>query len=271
MILSFEGTIREGRALDVRDLDLTAAAVVAAVRGRESSVDVTAPEHGSVHERVGHVRPGMGLSTRTALAAAARSRGLSAPQDEQLAAVRAELSTLDCPSVSTRAERRSVSEQGAETERLRERVAALRGRVQAARERGDDTEELEAELAAAVRDLSEAETERVAARERFDAARDAAREARDVREQRLKLADRRANLERAARAHLVEQVDTEYAEAVAAVPGRTPTNPYEADGVTAALAVGRVAALNAPVVLDCDRFDSPEAAASWLDAPVVRL
>ena len=271
MRITYDGTVREGRSIDLHDADLSATAVVAAVRGEQSPVDVTAPDPGAVHERVGHVRPGMGLATRTALAAAARSRGLSAPQDEQLAAVRAELSSLECPPISTRAERRSLSEQGTETDRLREQVAALRGRVQAARERGADADALEAELAAAVRELSEAETERVAARERFDAARDEAREARDDREQRLRLEDRQANLERAARSHLAEQVETEYVEAVAAVPGRTPANPFEADGVTAALAVGRVAALDAPVVLECDRFESPAAAASWLDAPVIQL
>jgi hypothetical protein len=86
----------------------------------------------------------------------------------------------------------------------------------------------------------------------------------------MRLEDRAANLERAARAHLVEQVETAYTDAVAAVPGRTPANPFEADGVTAALAIARVAALDAPVVLACDRFESAAAAASWLDAPVIR-
>lgn len=271
MRFSHEGTVREGRVLDVRDLDVSVTAVVAAVRGEESPIDIEAPEPGPVHECVGYVRPGMGLSTRTALAAAARSRGLSAPQDEQLAAVRAKLSSLECPSISTRSERRSVSEQGTETARLRERVAELRGRLQAVRELDGDTEALEADLAAAVRNLSEAETKQVAARERFDAARTAAREARDVREQRMRLEDRLANLERAARSHLVEQLEDKYVEAVAAVPGAQPATPFEADGVTAALAVGRVATLAAPVVLDCDRFDSAEAAAAWLDAPVVQL
>ncbi|MFB6180057.1 MAG: hypothetical protein ABEI77_10070 [Halorientalis sp.] len=103
------------------------------------------------------------------------------------------------------------------------------------------------------------------------AAREQAREARDVRDERLRLEDERANLERAARAHLVEQVASVYANAVATAPGPTPDDPFAADSVTAALAVGRVGHLQAPVVLECDRFEDASAAAAWLNVPVVRL
>jgi hypothetical protein len=271
MKISYEGTVLRGRALDVRGLDVSARDVVAAIREEASPVAIDAPTPGEIHERVGRVRPGMGLQTRTALAVAARSLGYSAPQDEEIAAVEAKLSAVSRPSVSTRAARKAASDRGSETERVRERVAELRGRVQAARERGEEPTELEAELATAVRELSEVETAAAAARETLVAAREDAREARDARERRMRLEDRRANLERAARAQLVERVDGAYADAVRAVPGPTPADPFDADPVTAALAIGRVADLAAPVVLECDRFESEGAAASWLDAPVVRL
>lgn len=271
MKITYKGKNIAGHAIDAAELELPAAAVVRAVRGEESPVTVEAPDPAPVHERIGYVRPEMGLSTRTALAAAARSRGLSAPQDAQIAALRAELASLECPAVSTREARRKAAEQGTETARLRERVATLRGRLQAARERDGDISALEGESANVVQRLSEAETEQVAAQERFESARADAREAWDIRDQRLRLEDRLANLERTARTHLVEQVEPAYIDAVAAVPGPPPTEPFEADTVTAALAIGRVAALSAPVVLDCGRFDSAEAAASWLDAPVIRL
>ena len=175
MKISHEGTVLCGRALDVRDLDVSASDVIAAVRGEASPVTVDAPTPGAIHERVGHVRPGMGLQTRTALAVAARSLGHSTPQDEEIAAVEAKLSELSCPSASTRAARKAASDRGTETERVRERVAELRGRVQAARERGEESTELEAELATAVRELSEVETEAAAARETLVAAREARR------------------------------------------------------------------------------------------------
>lgn len=269
MRLVADGIVRTGRAIDARALPVDGTAVTAAVRGTDVSVTVEASDPKPVHERVGHVRPGMGLSVRTALAVAARSRGLSAPQDEKVAAVRERLAALEVPEAPTRAARRELAATG--TDRLRERVAELRGRVRALRDRGLDAGDAEADLASAVRELSEAETEAVAARQRFESATAAAREMRDARERRLELEDRAANLRRAARAHLVAELEAEYAAAVSDAPGPTPADPFEADPVTAALSVGRVANLRAPVVVECDRFGAPAAAASWLDAPVIRL
>lgn len=271
MILTFEGKKYEGRALDCRSLSVDGRAVVAAVRGEDSVVSVDAPDPGLVHERVGYVRPGMSVATRTVLAAAARSRGRSAPQDEELATVRSKLEDLSVPSVSTRGKRQRAADDGQEAAHLRERVAELRGRLQAVRDEGGETAAIEERLSEAVRELSEVETQQVAAREQLAAARADAREARDVRERRMRLEDRKANLERAARAHLAEAVEPLYEDAVAAVPRRTPDDPSDASGVTAALAVARMADLTAPVVLACDRFEGPAAAAAWLDAPVVRL
>jgi chromosome segregation ATPase len=287
MILRTDSVVREGRVVDVRDLSLGAAAILEAIRTPTADlpdnhpVAIEAPDPNPVHERVGHLRPGMGLRTRTALAAAARSRGLRAPQDDEIERVESELAALDLERVEQVPARRKAAETADETARLRERVAELRGRIQERRAQDADTDDLEAELVEAVRELSEAETELVAASQRLTGTAETAREARDVRERRLRLQDRKANRERAARAHLVETFADEYAEAVASVPRREegdggagdgqPADPFAVDGLTAALAVARIADLSAPVVCRCDRFETPAAAAEWLGAPVVRL
>jgi len=280
-------TVREGRAIDGSDLSVSPAAALAAIRGdgddsgHGGAVVVASAEPGPVHDYVGGVTPGMRLSVRSALAAAARSRGLAAPQDERLTALRRRLAALDPDSVSTREQRRAAAEAGADVERLRERVAELRGRVRELETADADAGDARADLAAAVERLSEAETERIAAAERLDAARSVARDARDARERRLRLEDRLANREREARAHLVDRVASDYAAAVAAVPGANTgevaapgandTSLPDARPVTAALAVARVADIAAPVVLACDRFATPARAADWLDAPVLSL
>ena len=272
----------EGRVVDLRGETVESERLVAAIRREaehkreagDGGVTVDCPIPRAVHDHVGWVRPSMGVRVRTALAAAARSRGGDAPQDDELAAVRDELADLTRPSSpDLRAPRERVAGTDAAVERVRERVAALRGRVQAGREAGRDVTDLEDELAEAMRELSERETERTAAREALERAERRARESRDARERRRRLEDRRANLERCARAHLVERIREEYETALAAVPGRAEQvdDPLTAGGVTAALAVARVADLRAPVVLDCDRFERPSAAATWLDAAVVRV
>ncbi|ELZ28856.1 hypothetical protein C475_04441 [Halosimplex carlsbadense 2-9-1] len=274
-----------GRAVDLRDGGLDPERVAAAVReepppGGFAGSDgdrgpvVDCPRPRPVHDHVGLVRPSMCVRVRTALAAAARSRGGEAPQDEALADVRDELADLTVPAppdLDTPRERLAGTDDA--VDRIRERVAALRGRVQAGREAGREVGDLEDELAEATRELSERETERTAAREAVERAERLARESRDARERRRRLEDRRANLERRARAHLVERARREYEDALAAVAGgpETVDDPFAVDGVTAALAVGRVAAFRAPVVLACDRFESPDAAADWLDATVIRV
>lgn len=287
MILRTDSVVREGRVVDARDLSLDADAVLEAIRTQEAElpdvhpVTIDAPDPEPVHERVGYLRSGMGLRARTALAAAARSRGLDAPQDAAIERVEAELAALDLEPVERAAARKEAAETADETARLRERVAELRGRIQERRDRDADTDDLEPELLEAIRELSEAETEQVAASQRLAGTAETARENRDARERRLRLQDRTANLERAARAHLAETLEAEYAAGVAAVPGsdeggggaagEQPADPFAVDGLTAALAVARVADLSAPVVCSCGRFETPAAAAAWLDAPVIRL
>lgn len=262
MILRLAGRTCRGPIVDLRGADVDPVALAAAIRGEPSPYVAAAPPAGPVHERAGYVRPGMGLRTKTALAAAARSRGLTAPQGEALARVRGELAALDPDEPPTPA--RQPPDDG-EIERLRERVATLRGRVQALAECGRDPAEERQALRTAARRLSELETRRAASAE----TRERARGQRDRRERRLQLEDRAANLERAARRHLRERVEADYAAAVAALDG--PSDPDEADPVTAALAVLRVAAVRAPVVLAVDRFPDPATAIRWLGAPVVRI
>ncbi|MFB6152093.1 MAG: hypothetical protein ABEJ40_09840 [Haloarculaceae archaeon] len=287
-----DGETRTGRAVDLSAAaeslgrDRLVAAVVAAVRSgsRECDpvdridVEIDCPRPGPAYPHVGVIRRDATVQVRTALAAAGRSRGLSTPVDGDLSAARERLSDLPDPDdVDAAAARKRLAGTDDAVERLRERVAALRGRIQAGREAGRDVADLRDELAEATRKLSEHETERAAAREDLERAERRAREARDARERRRRLEDRIANLERTARAHLVDDLRAEYAAAVAAAPGTGPPggaridDPFDADAVTAALAVGRVAELRAPVVLAPDRFDGPRAAADWFGAPVVRV
>lgn len=268
MNVDLPGATCERRAVDLRGTDRGRADVRAAIRGEAAWLD--APSPGPLFERVGVVAPQTAVGRREALAAAARSRGLTAPQDDRRRAVRERLADVevDLERIDTESLRRELAEASAETDRLRERVARLQGRVRAERA-GDGSESAEAALADAVRELSERETELTAAEQALGRARERRREHRDARERRRRLEDRAANLDRAARRHLAGELREEYREAVAALPGAP--EPDGADRVATALAAYRVGEPDAPVVLACDRLPGPAAAADWLDAPVLRL
>lgn len=267
--------VRTGQAVTVTgaDPDRLAAAVEREepVETGGPAVAVDCPPPGRVHGYASPVREGMGLRVRTALAAAARSRGLTTDHDGTLATARERLADLAVEEggAATNEDARQKAAETADLARLRERVAAARGRLRAAREHGGDVAAASDDLAAAVRELTEAETAAAAARERLDAAREREREVRDRLERRRRLQDRVANLEREARAALVEEIRGEYADAVGELVG---AEPFEAPPPVAALAVVRLAAVDAPVVLDSGvggRFDSAAEAAAWLDAPVI--
>lgn len=268
-----DGVGRAGRAVDLREAGVDAAAADRAVR---EGTWVTCPEPGPVHDRISPVEPGTTLSVRAALADAARSRGAVAPQDEGLADTRAELAALDPPAVDCAEARRRVAEAGEREAALAERVSELRGRLTALEDAGGGAaaDDARSEREAAVERLAEVRTERIAAEQALSQARERAREARDARARRLRLEDRVKNLRRDARDHLAASVRDAFAAAVDAVPGRGEVDEdagFAGDPVTAALAVVRVADLDAPVVLACDRFDSPADAAARLDAPVLRV
>lgn len=271
MRLYVDGFVRTGTTVDARALPVAGETVAAAVRGADTSVTVDAPTPGPVHGYIGHIRPEMSLSVKTALAAAARSQGHSAPVDEELAAARERLSALSVPGPDETpvAETDGTTAPATEVRRLRERTAELRGRINALEEYGADTSTLRTELAETARALSEAETDRMAATQRREERSAELRDVRDEREERLRLQDRVGNLRRTARAQLVDAVRGKFAAAVASAPGPTPADPFAVDETVAALAIARVADVRAPLVLDCDCFETPAAAAQWLDAPVV--
>lgn len=278
-----------GRAIDVADGVASASELYRAVRRpsavaasqgsslRRLRVDCAAPT--TIHDHVGKITPAIDVDVQTALAATARSWGETAPQRERLLEVREELAAIAVPEGDTRTARREVASAGADEQRLRESVAELRGRVQTLRETAPDSQQLadaEAELAETARQLSEAETTRLAAEQRLARAERTARRARDARERRLRLQDRAANLEREARATLADRATPAFTDALETVPGSTAredatATATESDAVTTALAIANIADIDAPIVLASDRFDDADAAASWVDAPVIRV
>lgn len=278
-----------GRAFDLRDRDVDAGAVARAIAAdghptdepstdepsAEVSIDVRCPDPGPVHDRVGVVKRGRSYPLQTALAAVARQRGYESSVDEELRDVRDRLAALELPPVSLAAERRRVAETDDATD-LEERVAALRGQLEAARERGDDPDALSEARERAVTDLTERRTERLAAEQSLEHARSSARAARDRREERLRLEDRERNLERDARRELAAAMKPSFERALAALPGDAATadadgSPGRIDGADplGALAVCRIAPISAPIVVAGEWFDAATAAAAALDAPVV--
>jgi len=266
-----DGRTYTGRAVDVSDAGLAPDAVATALDGNDvPNVEVDCPTPGRVHDRVGPVVGNASFERRAALAAAARSRGETAPQDEAIARLERRLADCDDPAADTERARRRLAAAGAERDRLRERVARLQGRVQALREAGADPSEAETQLAEVARALSEAETERAAAEQVLAREREAARAARDTRERRLELEDRLANRRREARASLADAVRERFVAAVRDAPGDAMA-PDDAAPETAALAVYRVADVAAPVVVAASPFPDPTAAAEWLGTAVVHV
>ncbi|MFB6093150.1 MAG: hypothetical protein ABEK02_09090 [Haloquadratum sp.] len=282
------GTTVAGPVVDLRGRD--AAPSIRAIRGailagEPSPADVptvSAPTPGPAYAHVSALRPDGSIERRAALAAAARSRGIETAHDAALVAASRELRAVTPPPVDAAAlrdARRRAADAGAETERLRERVATVRGRVTALREAVADGSgaspdaalaAAESALADATRRLSEVSTERVAAAQRLRLLEARAREARDRRDERLRLEDRIGNLERAVRDRLVAAVEPDVREARRTVDRRLGATA-SAD-LRDALAVGRVASIRAPVVVAggvADALGGPDATADFLDAPVV--
>lgn len=270
MKLHVRGTTYEGRVVDLRCRPVAGEDVAAAVRGGWPRPVVDAPAPGPVYDYCGHVHPAMGLRTKTALAMAARSRGHGTTHDETIAELRERLADIDRTEPTLPGAREAVDD--ATVAELRERVAATRGRLDARRSLGAETEAVEQRLRESAGTLAERETERAAARQSRRQRRDRAREYRERQARRRRLADRLANRRRDARRELVDRLTDEYVAALDAVPAHSPDErtAFEAPPVPAALAILRLAQTDAPVVVETDRFRSPAAAADWLDAPVVR-
>ncbi|WP_435183062.1 hypothetical protein [Halobellus sp. EA9] len=293
-VLLADGSRFSGPVVDLRDRPERPPrrALVDAVRAGgpvpTDSPAIHAPAPGPAHAHVALLTAEAGIDRRSALAAVAAARGVETGHDGSLTAARRAL--RDAPSAPVEAAelreaRRRAAEVGTETERLRERVATIRGRVTALRdaEATDATAEAlaaaEASLSETMRRLSEVATERIAAEERLSLLTARARSVRDRRAARLRLQDRVGNEERAVRAARVAAVEDDFATArrrviagMDAGPGedRTPTDEPEA--LADALAAARLAPVRAPVIVAPDvvaRLGGAEATAALLAAPLV--
>jgi multidrug resistance efflux pump len=271
MKLRLCGVERQGPAVDLRDVDVDPATVLAAVRDpSDERVRCAAP--GAVHERVGFLHRDCSIAPRAALADAARSRGESTQYDAELRAVEADLADIDASEVDLEGARERVAETAADVDALRERVARASGRVEAMRDGGSDPADAEADLETATQKLAAAETDHHAAREALARAREQAQAARDARERRLELEDRRENLRRAARQELADRYTEQFRRALASLP--VPGDPAGPSGFggpewAVAAAVARVAAVRAPLVVSAAIFERPTRTRAALDAPVV--
>lgn len=167
-----------------------------------------------------------------------------------------------------RTARQRVAETGTEVERLRERVAMLRGRLQARRETEAGVEAVQSDLDTAMRDLTEAETEQLAAEQRLTQICEAVRPVRDGRRESMRRADALRNRLRDTHDYLADTVSEPFAVAVEQFEAGDTSS---LDGVTAHLAAVTVAETTEPVILAAGRFDAAERAANRLGTPVVLL
>jgi hypothetical protein len=244
--------------------------LAAAVAG-DDVFEAETPTPGALCERLGAITPDWDGPVTATLAATARTRGREAPQDEAIASVREQLAAIEVEDVDREACRRRLAEAETDERRLERRVASLRGRVETLRDRGVDPSSAEADLEAAVRDLSEARTERLAAEQRLGRRRERARERRDRRERRLRLRDRLDNLRRGARERLADEVRPAVERALVELsPDRAdpPGALGDVPPVAVALAAVRAGEPSAPVVVAASRFPDARTAADRLDAPV---
>lgn len=277
MICRVGATLHCGRVVSVEQPvrpETVATAIREGAAHGEQSVAVWARTPHRVHERVGCLHPDVNLRVRTALAVAARARGLRTVYDRRLREARVSLAQFDPESVELDETRRALAATRSDVEGLRERVATVRGRLQAREAEDLATEQTREQLRDRARELSEAETTAAAHRQTLDRKRRQARQIRDQLERRLELEDAVANLHRQARARLVERVRGAYTSVLLDVPGgpaRVPEDPFAVDSLSAGLAIARIADFDAPVVLAGDRFESPRAASRWLRAPVVHV
>ncbi len=270
MRVDLAGVERRGRAVDLRDVDVSAESVVTAIRDADDDrIACASPQ--PVHERVGFLHRKLSVAPVAAVAAAARTRGATTEYDAEIHVIEDELAAIDVPDVDLAAVRERVAETASDVDRLRERVARVSGRVEARREADTDASDAEAALQNATRELAARETDHHAAKEELAAARERARDARDAHERRLDLADHRDILRRAARQALTDASADAFRRAVDALPTPgEPTHPREFTGpdwVVGAAPAPR-ARPAAPLVVDCG-FANASRAAATLDAPVV--
>lgn len=253
-------------------------AVVDAVRGDgPPHVDVSGASPGPVHSHVGFIHDGMGLRHRTALARAGRTRGMETPYDGELATLREKRERLDEAidgeqSSTAATHREQIAATDAEVSTLREAVASARGKLEVCRANDLETASAAEELRNTISELSERETEHHAARELLDRSQSNRRAKRDRLEERFRLTDRIANLERQARAFIVDDLHETYCEAFRRIAVLSPPKePFESSPVDAAIAIASIADLSAPIVLVADRFEDPANARAVLEVPIIDI
>jgi len=145
----------------------------AAIRGADvDSISVECADPQEVHAHLGVIEPDISIRRETALAAAARSRDVTAPQADELRSVRQERDELTIPEADPDAAtaRERLAGTQSTIASLRERVAEIRGQIKAGRQAGRDVSDLQERLVEVTRELSEWETERAAAREALEQA-----------------------------------------------------------------------------------------------------
>ena len=216
-------------------------------------------------------------TVRRVVAAAARTRGETTPHDDEIRDLESELSSIEVPEPDRglEAAKRNVVEVSTDEAELRERIAALRGRLRTERELGEPTEETVEKLEAAAAELSESSTDRIAAEQALEAAKREARNARSARNRRMKLQDRLGNLRREARAVLANAVSDEFADARKRVGPLGAVDPTAGDSVAfssgdaggaksagthAQLAAVALADLEVPIVIDASETGITDAA-----------
>ncbi|UWG49357.1 Uncharacterized protein AArcCO_0025 [Halalkaliarchaeum sp. AArc-CO] len=238
--------IRDGKRID----ELVATARITSEGGKQRPGD---PEAYDVLGPAGKPE----TTVRRLVAAAARTRGLTTTHDDVIRDLEAELSSIELPDPERELEaaKRKIVEVSRNEAELRERIAALRGRLRTERELGESTEETTEALEAAVAELSEASTERIAAEQALEAAKRDARKARSVRNRRLKLQDRLENRRREARATLADALSEEFhaarKRAGSLVDGDSNgTIGSEFGGTASQLAAVALADLEVPIVVD---------------------
>lgn len=192
---------------------------------------------------------------RKELAAAARSLGRESSVRSELVELGDAIAAIEVDPVDLDAARRRVANASGEEAELKERVAALRGNVRARRAVEAETDETLGDLEAAAAELSSVQTQRIAAEQALERARERAARVRDKRERRLELRDRLQNRRRDARRELANGIYPAFRNALTAIPGGDPVDAgsepseYEGSMITASLATIRLADLDGPVVL----------------------
>lgn len=264
MRLRLDDVERAGPAIDARDLDVESRRLYAEIWNPDSSI-ITCPTPRRLFEHVGRIEPTTTIPRRTAIAAAARSRGQASSFDEEIRNCRRELATIDVPSADVPAALETLADAGETVDSLRDRVARLGGVVAASDTDPERVEAAQSSLRDAAAELAAAETAHHAARQELARERDRQRAANDARERRLALEDRLENRGRAARRELADREATRIRRALDAVPDWDGAS----DDARLALAIARTAAVRAPVVVESGPFRTPGQARACLAAPVV--